>query len=94
MSRTTGAGALGEFTAECPTPGLMEAFNPRRMEVMAAPREYPDDMRERAIRFAVDLVEGPEKLSACRSEVPCEPAPSYRCRRFVDVYARGGGVLR
>src|SRR3954447_14745798 len=47
----------------------MEASNPRRMEVMAAPRKYPDELRERAIRFAVDLVEGPEKLSvnaACK----------------------------
>ena len=36
---------------------------------MAAPRKYPDELRERAIRFARDLVEGPEKLSvnaACR----------------------------
>jgi transposase InsO family protein len=34
-----------------------------------APRKYPDELRERAIRFACDLVEGPEKLSvnaACR----------------------------
>ena len=36
---------------------------------MAAPRKYPDELRERAIRFALDLVDGPEKLSvngACR----------------------------
>ena len=36
---------------------------------MAAPRKYPDELRERAIRFALDLVEGPEKLSvnaACK----------------------------
>src|SRR3954469_12988940 len=47
----------------------MEASNHRRMEVMAAPRKYPDELRERAIRFAVDLVDGPEKLSvnaACK----------------------------
>ncbi len=31
---------------------------------MPAPRKYPDELRERAIRFALDLVEGPEKLSA------------------------------
>ncbi|WP_197028923.1 transposase [Blastococcus sp. URHD0036] len=39
------------------------------MEVMAAPRNCPVELRERAIRFAVDLVEGPEKLSvnaACK----------------------------
>ncbi len=36
---------------------------------MAAPRKYPDELRERAMRFALDLVEGPEKLSvnaACK----------------------------
>jgi transposase len=36
---------------------------------MAAPRKYPEEMRQRAIRFSLDLVEGPEKLSinaACR----------------------------
>ena len=27
------------------------------------PRKYPDELRERAIRFALDLVAGPEKLS-------------------------------
>src|SRR3712207_8015365 len=47
----------------------MEASNHRRMEVMAAPRKYPDELRERAIRFALDLVDGAEKLSvnaACK----------------------------
>lgn len=36
---------------------------------MPAPRKYPDELRERAIRFAYDLVDGPDKLSvngACR----------------------------
>ena len=36
---------------------------------MAAPRKYPDELRERAIRCALDLVDGAEKLSvnaACR----------------------------
>jgi transposase len=28
-----------------------------------APRKYPDELRERSIRFACDLVDGPEKLS-------------------------------
>jgi transposase-like protein len=28
-----------------------------------APKKYPDELRERAIRFALDLVDGPEKLS-------------------------------
>ena len=30
---------------------------------MPAPRKYPDELRERSIRFACDLVDGPEKLS-------------------------------
>lgn len=36
---------------------------------MAAPRKHPDELRERAIRSALDLVEGPEKLgvnAACK----------------------------
>ncbi len=31
---------------------------------MPAPRKYPDELRDRAIRFAQDLVDGPEQLSA------------------------------
>ena len=37
--------------------------------VVPAPRKHPEERRERAIRFALDLVEGPEKLSvnaACK----------------------------
>ncbi len=30
---------------------------------MPAPRKYPDELRDRAIRFAQDLVDGPERLS-------------------------------
>jgi transposase len=33
------------------------------MEVMAAPRKHPEELRERVIRFALDLMQGPEKLS-------------------------------
>jgi transposase len=40
------------------------------MEVMAAPRKYPDEVRERAIRLVRDLVDGDESgisvTSACR----------------------------
>jgi transposase len=40
------------------------------MEVMAAPRKYPDEVRERAIRLVRDLVDGDENgisvTSACR----------------------------
>jgi transposase len=37
----------------------MEALNPRRMRVMAAPRKYPEELRERAIRMAVDARRDP-----------------------------------
>jgi transposase len=51
-------------------PGLMEASNPRRMEAMAAPRKYPDEVRERAIRLVRDLVDSDEDMisvtGACR----------------------------
>lgn len=30
---------------------------------MPAPRMYPDELRERAIRFCLDLVDGPERVS-------------------------------
>src|SRR4051794_39790913 len=48
----------------------MEASNPRRMEVMAAPRKYPDEVRDRAIRLVRDLVDSPDEAmtvtGACR----------------------------
>ncbi|PWJ46441.1 transposase [Quadrisphaera granulorum] len=31
---------------------------------MPAPKKYPDELRERAIRFARDLMNGPDQLSA------------------------------
>jgi transposase len=33
----------------------MEALNPWRMRALAAPRKYPDELRERATRMAVEL---------------------------------------
>src|SRR3954453_11637381 len=48
----------------------MEASNPPRMEVMAAPRKDPDEVRDRAIRLVRDLVDnGDESVTvtgACR----------------------------
>jgi transposase len=32
----------------------MEGVNPRKDSVMGAPRKYPEELRERAIRMAVD----------------------------------------
>src|SRR4051794_16161458 len=37
----------------------MEALNPWRMRVMAAPRKYGDELRERATRMAVELRQDP-----------------------------------
>jgi transposase len=37
----------------------MEALNPRKMRVMAAPRKYPDELRERAIRLALGAKKDP-----------------------------------
>jgi transposase-like protein len=34
-------------------PAVLEALNPQRLGAMAAPRKYPEDLRERAIRMAV-----------------------------------------
>ncbi len=41
----------------------MEALKPRKGGAVPAPKKYPDELRERAIRFALDLVDGPEQLS-------------------------------
>src|SRR5680860_1793988 len=37
----------------------MEALNPWRMRVMAAPKKYGDELRERATRMAVELRQDP-----------------------------------
>ena len=37
----------------------MEALNPREGGVVSAPRKYPDELRERAVRLVSDMVEGP-----------------------------------
>jgi transposase len=41
----------------------MEALNPWRMRVMAAPRKYPDELRERATRMAVEARKDPATRS-------------------------------
>src|SRR4051812_28353490 len=37
----------------------MEAPNPREGGVVPAPRKYPAELRERAVRLVSDMVEGP-----------------------------------
>lgn len=47
----------------------MEALKPRKGGEVPARRKYPEELRERAIRCALDLVAGPEQLSvnaACK----------------------------
>jgi transposase len=38
----------------------MEALNPGRMRVMAAPRKYSEELRDRATRMAMDARKDPE----------------------------------
>jgi transposase len=47
----------------------MEALNPWRMRVMAAPRKYPDELRERATRMAVDARRDPATRSGAISRI-------------------------
>ena len=45
----------------------METPNPRKGGVMPAPRKYPDEMRERAIRLVLDIAgEAGSITVACR----------------------------
>jgi transposase len=47
----------------------MEAPKPREGGVMGAPRKYPEEVRERAVRLVHDLVENEDGMSinaACR----------------------------
>jgi hypothetical protein len=37
----------------------VEALDPRKGGAVPALKKYPDELRERAIRFALDLVDGP-----------------------------------
>lgn len=37
-------------------PGSVEALNPGRMRVIAAPKKYSDELRERATRMALDAI--------------------------------------
>ncbi len=40
-------------------PGLVAGLDPRESGIVPAPTMYPDELRERSIRFACDLVAGP-----------------------------------
>src|SRR3954452_10064608 len=68
----------------------MEASNHRRMEVMAAPRKYPDELRERAIRFAVCTA---PVVSADRpvASVAQSGSPAWAAATFAQFSAQAGG---
>ena len=61
----------------------MEAPNPRKGGVMPAPRKYPDELRERAIRLVMDLVEDPGG-----------PSINAACLRVGDQLGINGDTLR
>jgi transposase len=45
----------------------MEAPNPSKVEVMGAPRKYPDELRERSVRLVRDAAaDGESVCGACR----------------------------
>ena len=50
---------------------------------MAAPRKYPDELRERSIRLVMDLV-----------EVPGGPSINGACRRVGEQLGINGDTLR
>ncbi len=47
----------------------MEALNPRRMRVMAAPRKYPDELRDRAVRLTLEQRRDPGTRSGAYRRV-------------------------
>src|SRR3954470_2813096 len=57
----------------CLAPGSMEALNPRRMRVMAAPRKYPDELRERATRMAVEARRDPATRAGALARIGKQP---------------------
>lgn len=61
----------------------MEAANPRKGGVMAASRKYPDELRERAIRLVMDLVESPGG-----------PSINGACLRVGEQFGINGDTLR
>ena len=64
-------------------PGLVEALKPRESGVVPAPRKYPDELRERAVRLVNDLVDGPDGL-----------AVSTGCRRVGEQLGINADTLR
>jgi hypothetical protein len=49
------------------------------MRVMAAPRKYPDELRERATRMAVEARRDPATRTATRPEAAARDCSHARC---------------
>ena len=57
----THPGTLRDHTVCC-APGLMETSNSRKdNQFMGAPRKYPEELRERATRMALDAMSDPDR---------------------------------
>jgi transposase len=54
---------LGESAVQCIAPGLMETSITREgiIRTMGAPRKYPDELRERATRMALEALADPDR---------------------------------
>ncbi len=52
-------GSHAEHVSSLFRPGLMEALNPREDESHGSTRKYPEELRERAVRLAVEARRDP-----------------------------------
>src|SRR6266851_2720236 len=74
----------------------METPNPREGGVMPAPRKYPDEMRDRAIRLVLDIAEDAGSITAgCRQVgeqrgINCDTLRGWVKQAAVDAGQRPG----
>jgi transposase-like protein len=60
---TVTTGTIQPFLHSCSAPYLMEGLIPRKGGVMPAPRKYPEELRQRAIRLVAEAREQEPDLS-------------------------------
>ena len=76
--------AIYAVRQEGTAPASMEALNPRRMRVTVAPRKYPDELRERAIRMALEARRDPgTRIGAFRRIGERRPGGAVYVKRMV-----------